>query len=153
MKILVIETYPLILPIREIYGGAAGFLEDCRTLIVRVETAGGVEGWGEATQGRPGNTYETLETMEIMVRKYFAPALTGMDLEDTGSVITKLHATRFGHPMTKAAVETALYDALAKSCGVPLYRLLGGPYRKEIELVGGLGMDLTAETIGAKRDN
>ena len=77
MKIVAIDTYPLVLPVQEIYGGAAGFLEDCRSLIVRVETENGIEGWGEATQGRPGNTYETLETMEIMARKYFAPALIG----------------------------------------------------------------------------
>lgn len=150
MKISVITAYPLILPISEIYGGAAGFLEDCRTLIIRVETDSGIEGWGEATQGRPGNTYETLETMDVMVRKYFAPALVGLDLEQTGSVMNKLHAIRFGHPITKAGLEIALYDALAKFYKVPLYRLLGGPFRKEIELVGGLGMDLTAETIGAK---
>ncbi len=91
MKIVAIDTYPLVLPIKEIYGGAAGFLEDCRSLIVRVETENGIEGWGEATQGRPGNTYETLETMEIMAQKYFAPALIGMDLEETGAVISKLH--------------------------------------------------------------
>ena len=150
MKISAITTYPLILPISEIYGGAAGFLEDCRTLIIRAETDNGIEGWGEATQGRPGNTYETLETMDIMVRKYFAPALVGMNLEDTGAVITKLQSTRYGHPITKAGIEIALYDALAKFYNVPVYRLLGGPYRKEIELVGGLGMDLTGETIGAK---
>jgi muconate cycloisomerase len=150
MKIRGITPYPLILPIREIYGGAAGFLEDCRTLIIRVGTDDGIEGWGEATQGRPGNTYETLETMDIMVRKYFAPALVGMDLKDTGSVLNTLHSIRYGHPITKAGIETALYDALAKFYQVPLYRLLGGPFRKEIELVGGLGMDLTAETIGAK---
>ena len=150
MKISAITTYPLILPISEVYGGAAGFLEDCRTLIIRVETDNGIQGWGEATQGRPGNTYETLETMEVMVRKYFAPVLIGMDLEETGSVISKLHATRYGHPITKAGVEVALYDAVGKHFKVPLYRLLGGPFRKEIELVGGLGMDLSAETIGAK---
>jgi len=150
VKISAILTYPLILPISEIYGGAAGFLEDCRTLIIRVETDNGVAGWGEATQGRPGNTYETLETMDIMVRKYFAPVLIGMDLEATGAVISKLQSTRYGHPITKAGIEIALYDALAKFYNVPLYRLLGGPFRKEIELVGGLGMDLTGETIGAK---
>ena len=57
MKISAIDTYALILPVKEIYGGAAGYLEDCRTLIIRVETENGIEGWGEATQGRPGNTY------------------------------------------------------------------------------------------------
>ncbi len=148
MKITGIEVFPLTLSISEVYGGAAGFLEDCRTLIVRVETGDGIEGWGEATQGRPGNTYETLETMEIMVQKYFGPALVGMDLEDTGAVLEKLHSTRYGHPLTKAAVETAIYDALGKRYQAPLYRFFGGPFRREIELVGGLGLDLGQEKIG-----
>ena len=146
-KIVAIETYPLILPVREIYGGAAGTLEDCRSLVVRVETENGFEGWGEATQGRPGNTYETLETMEIMVGKYFAPALIGADLEETGSVLQRLHQARYGHPITKAALEIALFDALGKRYGVPIYRFFGGPYRTQIELVGGLGLDLGPGTI------
>ena len=150
MKIVAIETYPLILPVAEIYGGAAGTLEDCRSLIVRVETENGIEGWGEATQGRPGNTYETLETMEIMARKYFAPALIGMDLEATGSVLQTLQQIRYGHPLTKAALETALFDALGKFYRVPLYRFLGGPYRTAIELVGGLGFELGPESIGRR---
>jgi L-alanine-DL-glutamate epimerase-like enolase superfamily enzyme len=133
----------------EIYGGAAGTLEDRRSLIVRVETENGIKGWGEATQGRPGNTYETLETMEIMVRKYFGPALVGMDLEETGSVLQRLHQIRYGHPLTKAAVETALFDALGKFYRVPLYRFLGGPYRREIDLVGGLGLDLDRKASGS----
>lgn len=148
MKISRIESYPLILPIKEIYGGAAGFLEDCRTLIVRLEAENDVEGWGEATQGRPGNTYETLETMEIMVRRYFAPALVGMDLADTGGVLQRLHHVRLGHPLTKAAVETAIFDALGKHFGVPAYRFFGGPYRQEIDLVGGLGLELEPEAAG-----
>jgi len=150
MKIKKIECFPLILPIAEIYGGAAGFLEDCRSLIVRLETEDGVEGWGEATQGRPGNTYETLETMQIMAERCFAPALAGMDLEQTGSVLRKLQRARYGHPLTKAAMETAIFDALGKLYRVPVYRLLGGPYRTEIDLVGGLGLDLGPQAIEAQ---
>jgi muconate cycloisomerase len=150
MKIFAIETYRLVLPVREIYGGAAGFLEDCRSLIVRVETESGLEGWGEATQGRPGNTYETLETMEIMAQKYFAPALIGMDLEETGVVVGTLQGIRHGHPITKAAIEIAIFDVLGKLYRLPLCCLLGGPYRREIELVGGLGMDLGPEAIGVR---
>ena len=150
MKITAIDTYPVVLPIKEIYGGAAGLLEDCRSLIVRVETENGSEGWGEATQGRPGNTYETLETMDIMTREYFAPALIGLDLEETGVVVSKLHGIRHGHPITKAAIEIAIFDALGKLYRLPLCCLLGGPYRREIELVGGLGMDLGPEAIGVR---
>jgi muconate cycloisomerase len=150
MKIVAIDTYPLILPVKEIYGGAAGFLDDCRSLIVRVEMENGIEGWGEGTQGRPGNTYETLETMEIMAENYFVPALIGMNLEETGTVLSQLHRVRYGHPITKAAIETALFDALGKFYRVPLCRFFGGPYRREIELVGGLGIDLGPETIGPR---
>ena len=150
MKIVAIDTYPLVWPVKEIYGGAAGFLEDCRSLIVRVETESGVEGWGEATQGRPGNTYETLETMEVITQKYFAQAIVGMDLEETGVILDKLHGVRYGHPITKAAIETALLDALGKEFKVPVCRLFGGPYRREIDLVGGLGMDLDPENIAAR---
>lgn len=150
MKIVAVESYRLVLPVREIYGGAAGFLEDCRALIVRVETDNGIEGWGEATQGRPGNTYETLETMEIMAQAYFAPALLGMDIRETGSIVEKLHRVRSGHPITKAAIEIALFDAVAKAYSVPLCRLLGGPYRSEIALVGGLGIDLDSEAIARR---
>jgi muconate cycloisomerase len=150
MKITAIDTYSLVLPVKEIYGGAAGFLEDCRSLIVRVELENGMEGWGEATQGRPGNTYETLETMAIMAQKYFAPALIGMDLEETGTVLTKVHRARYGHPLTKAAIETALFDALGKWYRIPLGRFFGGPYRREIQLVGGLGLDLGPEAIALR---
>ena len=147
MKIVAIDTYPLVLPVKEIYGGAAGFLEDCRSLIVRVETENGIEGWGEGTQGRPGNTYETLETMEIMTQKYFAPALMGLDLEETGAVLNKLQRVRHGHTITKAAIETAMFDALGKKFKVPICRFFGRPYRHEIDLVGGLGMDLGPKNI------
>jgi L-alanine-DL-glutamate epimerase-like enolase superfamily enzyme len=147
VKILSIECFPLVLPIREIYGGAAGFLEDCRTLLVRVEAEGGVEGWGEATQGRPGNTYETLETMTVMARSYFAPPLIGMDLKNIGPVVQKLQQIRYGNPLSKAAIETALFDALARHYRIPLYLLLGGPYRNEIALTGGLGLDLGPKEI------
>jgi muconate cycloisomerase len=147
VKILTIECFPLILPIREVYGGAAGFLEDCRTLLVRVEAEGGIEGWGEATQGRPGNTYETLETMTVMARDYFAPALAGMELENIGAVVQKLEQVRYGNPLCKAALETALYDALARYYRIPLCLLLGGPYRREIALTGGLGLDLGPTAI------
>lgn len=49
-----------------------------------------------------------------MVRRYFAPALVCMDLEEIGAVINKLQGVRYGHPITKAVVEIAFCDALAK---------------------------------------
>src|SRR5262249_28140779 len=78
--------------------------------------------------------------MEVMIRRYFGPALIGMDLEGTGAVLQTLHQIRSGHPLTKAALEIALFDALGKWYRVPLYRFLGGPYRRGVDLVGGGGV-------------
>jgi len=88
--------------------------------------------------------------MQLRKPKYFAPALMGMDLEETGAVLNKLQRVRHGHPITKAAIETALFDALGKKFKVPVCRFFGGPYRREIDLVGGLGMDLGPENIGER---
>jgi L-alanine-DL-glutamate epimerase-like enolase superfamily enzyme len=112
MKIVAIDTYPWCCRSRSFTRGRRG-PRNCRSLIVRVKTENGIKGWGEATQGRPGNTYETLERMEIMAQKHFAPALIEMDLEQTGAVLLKLHRARQGHPITKAAIEMALSVALA----------------------------------------
>ncbi len=51
--------------------------------------------------------------------------------------------------ITKAAIEIALFDALGKLYNIPVYCLLGGPYRRDIDLVGGLGLDEGPEVIGA----
>ena len=49
MKIAAVDTYAVILPIKEISGGTAGYLEDCRSLIIRVETDNGTQPGGEMT--------------------------------------------------------------------------------------------------------
>jgi len=46
-----------------------------------------------------------------------------------------------GNPRAKAALETALCDALAKSVHVPLYLLLGGRYRSEIKVIKMVSVD------------
>ena len=152
MKIAAIDTYSLVLPVKEIYGGAAGFLEDCRSLIVRVETENGIEGWGEATQGRPGNTYETLETMDDHGAKIFCAGAhrhgSRRDrVRSSASFMAFAMAIRLPKRPSKSRSST-LWENLID---VPLCRFFGGPYRREIELVGGLGMDLGPEAIGGAR--
>lgn len=39
-KINAVDCYPLVLPVREIYGGTAGFLEDWRSLIFHFKVNG-----------------------------------------------------------------------------------------------------------------
>jgi len=54
-----------------------------------------------------GNYLRDLGTMEIMARKLFrAQALIGMDLEETGTVLSKLHEF-VRHPIAKRPLMTA----------------------------------------------
>ena len=123
MKIVAIDTYPLVLPVKEVYGGAAGFLEDCRSLIVRVETENGIEGWGEA--------YGPAKPAASAIGDFFAPLLIGRDPRDTESLWHFLFARSidYGQKGTLlaaiSALDIACWDIKARAAGLPLYRLLG----------------------------
>ena len=53
----------------------------------------------------------------------------------------------FDNIYIQSAVEMAMWDLAGKVYGLPLYRLLGGPYRKEIELAACMGIQ-TYERAG-----
>ena len=97
------------------------------SLMVRIETADGMEGWGEGFGhfGNPGT--------EAMLRDLIAPWFIGRDETDLESLMDDAHKSFFGFgrhgPCMYAlsALDTALWDIRAQRAGRPLYRLLGGP--------------------------
>lgn len=96
---------------------------------LRVRTADGVEGLGDATvNGRELSVASYL-------RDHVAPLLIGRDahaIEDTWQYLYRGAYWRRG-PITMAAiaaVDTALWDIKAKLAGLPLYQLLGGRSRR-----------------------
>src|SRR5216683_3434343 len=102
---------------------------------LKITTDDGIYGLGDAT----------LNGRELAVASYLAdhlvPILIGRDarrLEDTWQYLYKGAYWRRG-PVTMAAigaVDTALWDLLGKSLGVPLYRLLGGASREGVLVYG-----------------
>ncbi|MFC3505632.1 galactonate dehydratase [Micromonospora krabiensis] len=115
------------------------FLVAPRWLFVRVETADGVVGWGEATcEGRS-------ETVRTAVEQ-LAELLVGRDalrIEDHWQVLTKGAFYR-GGPILASAVsglDQALWDIAGKHYGAPVHQLLGGPVRDRIRVYGWVGGD------------
>ena len=99
---------------------------DCvHDLLVRVETDTGAVGYGEAPPTAV-ITGETLGSLHTAVEEFIAPALRGMEVEDLDAVMTKLDRCLVRNTSAKAAVDMALYDLFAQSCGKPLYKVLGG---------------------------
>lgn len=63
-----------------------------------------------------------------MVRRDSAPALIGLDLDETGAMINKLPDMRYRHPVTEAKVEIVFYHALARFYQLALFRLQGNTF-------------------------
>lgn len=94
---------------------------------VAVDTDAGITGWGEGSQN------DQDEAVAANVRQ-LAPRYVGADafdlVERRGVVVA---SKRAGRAMTVAvsAIEQALWDAMGKAVGLPVYKLLGGAVRAE----------------------
>ncbi|MBO2533095.1 MAG: dipeptide epimerase [Thermoactinomycetaceae bacterium] len=142
LKISRIDVFPLRLPMKQnflITGGSVGGVDQgAPHVYVRVVDDQGVEGWGEA---RPSHRWsdETLESVVTTLRRYIAPALTGVDAEDLETVHRIMNreikgALGIGQPIAKAAVDTALHDLIGKGRNVRLSGLWLGPFRDTLRL-------------------
>lgn len=89
-------------------------------VLVRLTTDDGVVGWGEATGG--------LQTMPVVhAIEEMKPLYLGADPREVHDVWRRMHRGLFLHTNAgMAGIETACWDVLARSLGVPLWRLLGG---------------------------
>jgi L-alanine-DL-glutamate epimerase-like enolase superfamily enzyme len=125
MRIERLETVPYALPFREPYITARGRLERRELLLVRLRTAGGPTGLGEAAplalRGGPG-----LAEIDAELRERCAPLLEGVKAM-VGSLPGLIAAVRALDVSAQAlaAVDLALHDLVGKVEGVPVWRLLG----------------------------
>ncbi|HXB53142.1 MAG TPA: D-mannonate dehydratase ManD [Vicinamibacteria bacterium] len=118
---------------------------------LKLVTEDGLHGLGDAT----------LNGRELAVAAYLTehviPLLIGRDarrIEDTWQYLYKGAYWRRG-PVTMAAigaVDTALWDLLGKSLGVPLYRLLGGASREGVLVYGHASGETVEEVLAAVHD-
>jgi len=139
MKIARIETSSLDLPYTKPLITATNHFTVARGVLVTVITDAGVEGYGYADLfPRSG---ETQETAQHVIEAVLQPKVIGKELEDHARIRADIDHVLTGNPRAKAALETALYDALARSLHVPLYVLLGGRFRTEIKIIKMVSVD------------
>ncbi|QEO18661.1 muconate cycloisomerase [Acetobacter vaccinii] len=146
MKIISIEAYPFSLPTRRDFRWAGMLGQLGNFVVVRVETEGGVVGYGEATPlpdwggdfGRHAG--ETIGTVITMIRTVFAPALIGTDVTAVTQAASIMDRVAVGNVYAKCALSIALYDAWGKSVGLPVYKLLGGAVRASVPVAHMVGL-------------
>ena len=117
-------------------------------VLVQVQLANGVEGIGEAaTLGGPRWSEESVEAMKANIDAYLGPAIVGQraDLFEAAGVRLDQAAKR--NNAAKAAVETALFDAVGKTLGLPASALLGGAVRDRIPVLWTLASGDPAQEV------
>ncbi|MGR3376762.1 muconate/chloromuconate family cycloisomerase [Salipiger abyssi] len=100
-------------------------------VLVRVRFSDGSVGLGEGTSiGGMSYGAESPESIKLAIDTYIAPVLEGLDGDQINAAIDAMQRAVKGNPIARCAVETALWDGLAKRLGVSVAQLFGGPVRR-----------------------
>lgn len=124
-----IELFHLGYELPDRIGNAVRFFQRRETLFVRLTTRGGAVGWGE--------TWALPASAAALIQNMLGPALLGEDVRFPQRVWRKLarfivNDRRGLTSMAIAALDMAVWDAKARSEGIPLSEALGGRFRARL---------------------
>ncbi|MCI0692215.1 dipeptide epimerase [candidate division KSB1 bacterium] len=125
MTITQIDIHPITFKLKNPYAIAYEFYDTAANVLVRIETASGLAGWGNAAPDAHV-TGESIERTEEILATSIVPALIGRDTRNIAEIETFLQTTAPNTPAARAAIDVALYDLLGQRARLPLYQLLGG---------------------------
>lgn len=136
LTITAIETFPVLAPLARTFRGSHYQMTHRATLVTRVHTDAGIVGEAYA-----GDEDKTLLDIDRIVTDEIAPKVLGLDAMATERVWQAgfpatydiLRDRRLGL-VALACVDTAVWDAVGKALGVPLWRLWGG-YSNRVPLL------------------
>jgi muconate cycloisomerase len=146
MKVIAIDCSLVTLPMRRPHRWASLTAPLGSYLLVTVRTDEGLSGWGEATVlaqwgGDFGRYYgETPATVVHVIRDLVWPVLEGADPLQHRHLYDEMSKAVRGHPYAKMAIDAAILDVVAQHAGIPVYELLGGRRRAEIEMAHSIGL-------------
>src|SRR5271169_2699443 len=117
-------------------------------VIVELRLANGAEGVGEAaTLGGPRWSEESVESIKATIDAYLAPVLIGSPADRFEAARIRMDAAAKRNNAAKAAIESALFDAVGKTLGVPAVQLLGGAVRESMPALWTLASGDPAQEI------
>ena len=116
MKITEVKTYNLSYPLVEPFANALSWSKARHAGIVEIRTDAGITGWGEGTSTPSQAAIDT--------------CLIGKDPFDIEVIWNELHQRGRSNTAAISGVDIALWDIVGKVLDQPIYRLLGGAFRK-----------------------
>ena len=156
LTIAEVETIPIRVPLAQTYRGSRYKMTHRSTIVTRIHTEEGVVG-----EAYCGDEDAGLLEIDEIVRGEIAPRLVGEDAFRVErcwelarpATFDILRDRRLGLVAT-ACVDTAIWDAVGKALGQPLYRLWGG-YRDSVPVItigGYYGKQDIAEEVTELRE-
>lgn len=135
MRIEAVGVYRVELPLLEgAYRWADGkSVGEFGSTVVELVTDTGIVGWVECCPLGPSYLPAFAEGVRAGIRQ-LAPALIGLDPRGPEVVQARMERALKGHPYARSALDVACRDAFARSCGVPLWALLGGRFVERVPL-------------------
>jgi L-alanine-DL-glutamate epimerase-like enolase superfamily enzyme len=127
-----LETFPVRVAYKHVEASSLINRGGITDVLVKLTADNGLVGWGECTRAADTAGIETAV-------KNMAPLVVGRDPWDKEAIHRDLgiYAVWAFQPMTGnfafAGIDMALWDLCGKECGQPLYRMLGGAMREEVD--------------------
>ncbi len=150
MKITALESWAEDVPLTRPYTIARGTRSDVRLVFLRLVTDRGVVGLGSASPSK-AVTGETVEECEAALEGAARELLVGRDVNALGANLGLVAEPLSATPGARTAVDTALYDVVARALGVPLVDFLG-PRRGALPTSITIGIRSVEETLVEARE-
>ena len=146
MKIIKIETIPLHIPVKFPLIESGGTFNEFNHVIIKVHCDNGVIGISEVEAypsfERPG--VETQAGIVAIIKDHLENCLVGENPYNIERIWLKMDHAIEGYLRVKGPLDIALYDAIGKHLGIPVYELIGGCVRDEY-FVEGVGYGISIE--------
>src|SRR5205085_7610663 len=146
-----IDAIPVALPLKSPMKMADITITKAENLLVRIESADGMVGWGEAPSA-PTMTGDTLGGLVAAVRDHLAPLLVAKDANADHRAL--LQRSLVANSGAHSAVEMALLDLTGRAAGKRLIDLVGRPLRQRVSpmwLLGNATVEADIAEAQAKR--
>jgi len=127
-----VDAIPVALPLKKPVVMASERIERSKSLLVRIEAANGLVGWGEASAA-PLMTGDTLPGMAAAVADQLVPLVRGQDALDRAKLAARCAGALLHNTGAKCALDMAISDLVGRHLGVSLCDLFGGALRDEVQ--------------------
>ena len=131
MKIEKIDLYPVSVPYKLIEKSSRVYRSGVSDIIIKITTDNGIVGWGEATRTASAKViFQTLESMKpILLNRN-----PWQSLEHENNIYNEAlwHWSPITANLAYGGIDMALWDIYGKETNKPIYELLGGSLRNQI---------------------